>query len=123
MFRAKKKGSGVSESLRRISHNFYHDAFEIIVAGMTNTVLEAKATHRFCPQTGNLERSILSDVKRCGKEIVGKVYLEDSIAVYGKYIHRGFKSWTPDPFLETAKDKYFPQIKSAIEAKLKQLVG
>lgn len=121
-FRIRTKKNEVSESIKRISRSFNNDAFEIISNGMTDTVLEAKATHRFTARSGNLERSVISEMKRSDKDIQGSVLLKDSIALYGKYIHNGFKSWSPDPFLRISTEKFFPLIINEIKAKIEQLI-
>ena len=118
----KKTKSGVSNALKQISRSFYNDAFAIIAKGMTDTVLEAKAVHRFKPQTGNLERSIVSEMQRAGTIIQGKVMLKDSIADYGYWVTKGHGTWSSDPFLANAKDKHFPLIKNRIKVLLKKLM-
>ena len=48
--------------------------------------------HRFTARSGNLERSVKSEVSRDGTE--GQVYLDTGIAHYGPWLHDG-----TDPFI------------------------
>lgn len=49
--------------------------------------IDARLHHRFKPHSGKLVRSILQDVEQSGLE--GKVWIEESISNYGKYVHDG----------------------------------
>ena len=62
--------------------------------------VSAKQNHRFKTRSGDLLRSVQSGVEDMG--LSGFVELNDAIAEHGKYIHDGFKSWAPDPFVEQA---------------------
>lgn len=118
----KKKKSGVSDLFNRLPRAFKDDSFAIISEGMTNAALEAKASHRFVSRSGNLERSIIPEVKQTRNNIIGRVYLKDSIANYGKYIHNGFRSWKPDPFLEKAFETESEKIISKLTSNLEKLL-
>ncbi len=84
-------------------------------------VLEAKANHRFESRTNQLERSISNNIKTSKHKILSTFFLDDRIANYGKYIHGGFKSWKPDPFLEDAFDKHIKLLKQLIRQKMKAM--
>ena len=81
--------------------------------GMAGIQIDARQHHRFKTQTGALERSVLSEVDPI--KLQGTVWLEDGVARYGKYIHRGFKSWQADPFLYDAFRRKKKQIIKNIE--------
>lgn len=117
--KVKKVNSGVSSALKKKSLSFNREVNSIILQCLTEAVLEAKANHRFKARSGNLERSIMSDVSKDGNNIIGKLFLQDTIAEYALYIHRGFRSWAPDPFLREAKEKWFKMISEKINEKMR----
>lgn len=98
------------------------DFFEIISNGMVETTLDAKANHRFTARSGNLERSIIPEVIRTNDNIIGMVFLKDEIALYGKYIHNGFRSWRPDPFLKNSAETHFEIIKQKLKQKFDEIL-
>lgn len=51
--------------------------------------IDARLHHGFEPHSGKLVRSVQQDVEQSG--LSGKVWLEESIASYGKYVHDGTK--------------------------------
>ena len=53
----------------------------------------AKTHHRYDDQTGNLSNSIQLDQLNMGMRLQAN-------AEYGVFIHDGFKTWQPDPWLE-----------------------
>ena len=53
----------------------------------------ARQHHRYKNQTGNLTNSTVVRDVRQGLELYAS-------ASYAGYIHNGFKSWSPDPWLE-----------------------
>lgn len=59
---------------------------------------EARLNHRYKTRSGNLERNTTSELFR-GKQLASRVFVNDERAEYGKYIHGGFKTWSPDKFL------------------------
>lgn len=84
-------------------------------------VKDANRQHRFKPQSGNLERSIKYRISITPKRIISFLFLDNRIANYGKYIHNGFKSWKPDPFLFNAVENKIKTLKTFIKLKMKQL--
>jgi len=59
---------------------------------------EARSKHRYQSRTGNLLRATTV----VNTQTTIKAYVDEAKAKYGKYIHDGFKSWAPDPFLNNA---------------------
>lgn len=55
--------------------------------GLRAIQIDARLHHRFKTNTGKLERSIQEDVD--GSGLSGKVWLEESVASYGKFVHDG----------------------------------
>ena len=78
-------------------------------------LLEAKQIHRFKARTGNLERSIKNQIRKTDKSIVSRFHFDGRVANYGKFIHNGFHSWKPDPFLENSFDKHNKLIQKTID--------
>lgn len=56
---------------------------------------DAKRVHRHQRRTGKLERSIKVVRRKDG----GSIYIDDTSCDYGKYVHRGQRSWKPDEFV------------------------
>jgi hypothetical protein len=69
--------------------------------GLRAIQIDARLHHRFKPHSGQLGKSILEDVSPSGLD--GKVWLEESVAGYGKYVHDG-----------TPPHKIFPKNKAAL---------
>lgn len=57
--------------------------------GLRAVQVDARLHHDFKPHSGKLERSVQEDVESTG--LSGKVWLEESIASYGKFVHDGTK--------------------------------
>jgi hypothetical protein len=77
----------------------FNDLVKLVENVSFDIVIEAKRTHRFKAQTGNLERSVKNNIETKQNRIISIFQLDNKIANYGKYIHNGFRSWKPDPFL------------------------
>jgi hypothetical protein len=60
---------------------------------MSRVALASKHSHRFQPQSGNLERSIKSEVSEGG--LRGTVYLDGGVAPYAEYVHEGTGLYGP----------------------------
>jgi len=73
---------------------------EAIEPYLLNVQSTARSSHRFNSRTGNLERSIQVSMDSTG----GSVYVSEGSAPYGKYVHNGHKTWSPDTFLDDAAD-------------------
>ena len=82
-------------------------------------VIEAKANHRFTSRSNNLERSIKNRISYKPNRIISTFSLDNRIANYGKYIHKGFRSWKPDPFLKDAFDNKTKNLKRLISMKMR----
>lgn len=76
----------------------------------------ARLYHRYTRRTGNLESATKSSKTSTG----GTVYIDDGQAIYGKYIHEGFKSWAADPFLYDAESDLDGELNQAIDNALNQ---
>lgn len=77
----------------------------------------ARSNHRFESRTGNLERAIKNNKTADG----GSVYVDESIAPYGKYVHDGHRSWAADNFIEDNfdEDRLNDMIEHVIDRELK----
>jgi hypothetical protein len=85
---------------------------------VTEVQREARKTHRFETHTGMLEKSVQTEILDNG--LTGEIYLEDSIADYGVYVHEGHGSWKPDQFLDEALKKREPEIRDRMEHAIKE---
>lgn len=95
---------------------------EVIEKVSNDVVLEAKAQHRFTSRTNNLERSIKNKIETTRRKITSIFELDNKIANYGKYIHKGFRSWKPDPFLENSFSKHIAMLKKSLKNKMKAMI-
>jgi hypothetical protein len=75
---------------------------------------EAKNSHKYQSRTGRLSRA--TSVRTERDMLQG--YINDHLAPYGKYIHDGFKSWSPDPFIEQAIINNITTIDSIIDEEI-----
>ena len=111
--------------IRRDPIPFSKFGFEKLVNVLENIsldiVLEAKASHRFTSRSNNLERSIRNRIEQKHNKIISFFTLDNRIANYGKYIHEGFRSWKPDPFLFNAIDNKTKNLKKLITQKVKEM--
>jgi hypothetical protein len=93
---------------------------------------QARKNHRYNTHTGALEKSINWKILQQG--LVGEVYLEDSIADYGVYVHEGHGArgksvlhgypyvWNPDRFLEKAVKDREVQIRWGLERAIQEAI-
>ena len=79
-----------AKTLNEKIENGIANAIDILAPKLINY---AKDNHRYENRTGNLSESIDINKLRNGLELYAS-------ATYGKFIHNGFKSWYPDPWLE-----------------------
>jgi hypothetical protein len=102
----------VEDGLNRLSSTLESSVVQKAVQPVLKQIqVEAQRHHRYTRRTGRLERSIRSTMNRTG----GEVFIDDSMADYGKYVHEGFKSWNPDKFLYQAAEKYDKVLDVAVE--------
>lgn len=80
----------------------------------------AKILHRFRSRTGNLVSAIESELYG----LSGRVYIDDMVAPYGKFVHNGQRSWAPDPFVYDAvselEDELSTALKQTLEASIQK---
>lgn len=60
---------------------------------MTAIQRDARANHRYTSRSGNLDRSIDTEVS--GSGFSGRVFLNERVAKYGKYVHSGTGIYGP----------------------------
>lgn len=58
----------------------------------------ARTWHRYKSRTGLLNSAIREEVR----DLVADIFIDDTIADYGKYVHEGHGTWRPDPFIDSA---------------------
>jgi hypothetical protein len=66
---------------------------------------------RYYKNTGMLEKSIMVRVEKDE----GKVYFEEGVVEYGKYVHEGHGTWNPDQFIYGAFDRDKDRAQEMIE--------
>ena len=80
----------------------------------------AKILHRFRSRTGNLVSAIESELYG----LSGRVYIDDMVAPYGKFVHNGQRTWAPDPFIYDAvaelEDELSTALKQTLEASIQK---
>ena len=58
---------------------------------------DARRVHRFKAASGHLDKSISTKASNDGQK--GSIFIDDSIAPYGNYVHDGQRTWKPDQFV------------------------
>lgn len=87
-------------ALEKAPKSVFREIRPAMIDAMEDVARDARANHRFTTRSGNLERFTVSEVSDTG--LTGKVRIDDRNVPYGKYIHRGFRSWRPDQFVTKA---------------------
>lgn len=90
-----------------------------IVPVLKKIQADAQRQHRYKRRTGRLERSIKVTSNKSG----GEVFIDDTFADYGKYVHDGFKGWAPDKFLDKAVDKNSRALDAAVDKAIDQAIN
>ena len=93
-------GAKVLAALERAPNAFKKQTRLAFKKQMTKIQRDAKLNHRFQTHSAKLEKSIRTEVDPDGAW--GRVYLEEGIAPYGKWVHDGHGSWKPDKFINQA---------------------
>jgi len=63
----------------------------------------ARSSHRFMAQSGNLERSVSTDISSDG--LKGEIFVDRGQAIYGRRIHEGWGTWQPDRFIDQSMER------------------
>lgn len=100
----------------KLSGTINNKVIEVLHNHVDKVKMRARTNHRFVSRTGNLVSAIKSTKKSDG----GGVYIDNGQATYGKYIHSGFRSWAPDPFIYEAEDELDAVLDAAIDNVLQQ---
>jgi hypothetical protein len=74
-----------------------------------------KDDHRYTHRTHNLRNSTKVDNKFRYYQGLTEAYIDGSVAEYGKFIHDGFSSWQPDPFMTNAIENNLGAIESIFD--------
>jgi len=84
------------------------------------TISQARQQHRFTTRTGNLVKSTKYKMSR--RDSAVNFYIDNAKAVYGKFIHEGFKSWRPDRYLQKAVTKNMPKMYRDIKLAIDKVI-
>lgn len=84
------------------------------------TKIDAQNNHRYTVRTGNLRRNTTFKMDRRISAV--KFYIDDVKAHYGKFIHDGFKTWSPDPFLSKAVTKGMKRTYTSVTKTINKLI-
>lgn len=89
------------------------DSIRIEMKNQITKVQEtARKNHRYQTHTRKLEESVQTRILKDG--LIGQIYLENSIADYGVYVHEGHGTWDPDRFLDEAIERQETEINEAM---------
>jgi len=121
MVTIKTNAAQFTKAIDKLGKEFVDKAEKgIVEIYVKNIVPQAKASHRFTSRSGRLEQAIQGTL--AGSK--GEALINNSIASYGKYIHEGHRSWSPDRFLTKAAGavsaKSLKQCKAFIDALIKR---
>lgn len=89
----------------------------ILTRGINQMEDYAKSNHRFSSRTGNLLSAIRSDIYN----LSGRLYIDDFLCDYGKFVHNGQRSWAPDQFIYDAYDALSDDIASEMRDQLEMI--
>lgn len=89
----------------------------ILTRGINRMEDYAKSNHRFTSRTGTLVSSIRSDIYN----LSGRIYIDDFLCSYGKFVHNGQRSWSPDQFIYDAYNALSDDIASEMRDQLEMI--
>jgi hypothetical protein len=105
----------VARSFNDLTNNLDDTITAALNVTQVKILSDARTYHRFANRTGYLENSLTSSVQKDLAEYrIG--------ADYGTYIHNGFKSWAPDPFLESSVTRNQQYITDTISKSIDGLI-
>ena len=107
----------VQKKLKKIVDKFTPEVQDNFEKVNIKAVYYARRYHRYKKRTGNLARA--TDSKQEG--MVNTLYINDSMAPYGEYVHDGQRSWAPDKFLLKAFLKYKKEYIKAVHDAFKKV--
>lgn len=92
--------SGVSRGLDRFEDVLDSELNISLASSFFNMSGLAKYQHRYKVRTGRLQQA----TKAMVRDLTADLYIDDSIAPYGVYVHEGHHNgaWAPDKFVEKA---------------------
>jgi hypothetical protein len=95
---------------------------KVMIASAKTIVTEARLqqNHRYKRKGGLLQRSTREEVDKSG--LSAKVFLDEGIASYGKYVHEGHGSWMPDRFLYNVAKRQKPYFIARINGAVKRII-
>jgi hypothetical protein len=117
MVSAKVDASSVLKGLEKFRASIGDAIDRALINGGASISKEAKENHRHTARSALLEGSVKGSVS--GGVLTMTLDPSNSLP-YAKYIHQGFKSWQPDPFMFEAVDKKAPSIGKSIEQAIDQ---
>lgn len=85
--------------------------------GISKMQRYAETHHRFNSRTGTLVNSIRTDIY----ELSGRLYIDDMLCHYGKYVHNGQRSWAPDQFIYDAFTALSGELRSDLRDTVEQV--
>jgi hypothetical protein len=107
--------------------------FRAVQKSVRDVQKTASKQHRYQNRTGNLTRSIQShvEIKKDGifgvtglSPYSGSLHIDSMFGVvYGRRIHEGFGSWSPDQFVFNAFKDQKSTIQNYIKQAVQQIVG
>jgi len=89
-----------------------------IAEKMQEAAADARMVHRFQTRTGATEQSVERSLIPNGARVI----INPNISPYGKFLHRGFRSWAPDPFLQDAVERKTKAMKDSIRRAIVKLM-
>ena len=107
-----------TRALIELSEDIKGEVEKVLEESFAKVIKEAQSVHRFRSKTGRLVSAVQSEVNG----YTAKAFIDDRLAPYGGFIHDGFKSWSPDPFLEDAFRRNSPELDRAIDASIARTI-
>lgn len=112
-----KKDSVVS-SLDRLPEALSRSLSVGLNTALTDMASIAKINHRYKVRTGTLYKA----TQAMTRELKGDVFINDSVAHYGVYVHEGHGTWAPDKFVYKAVLDNEPNLTKALEQSIAKAI-
>jgi len=107
-----------TRALTEFSKDIKDEVEAVLEETFKKVVKEAQSVHRFRNRSGRLVSAVQAEIKG----YTARAFIDDGLAPYGGFIHDGFKTWAPDPFLADAFQRNASSIDRAFETSISRVI-
>jgi len=112
------KAEDVISSFSKLGEALSRNLSKGLESALTDMASIAKVSHRYKVRTGKLYSATQAAVK----ELKGDLFISDSVAHYGVYVHEGHGTWAPDKFVYKAVLDNEPDLTKALNKSIAQAI-